>query len=168
TGRSTLAMLAENPGLQALAAYRLGRWLLVSRKTWSIWPVGWLIYYLMSRYVRIVFDIRLHLSADIGSGLYIGHFGGILLRNCSVGSSCSIAHLVCITPAAKGDGPVIEDRVWVGAHVHIVGNHRVGAGSTIGAGGVVTRDVPRGVLCMGNPARIVQPGYDNRAILGLK
>jgi maltose O-acetyltransferase len=32
----------------------------------------------------------------------------------------------------------------------------IGAGTVVGAGGVVTRDLPPGVLAVGNPARVVR------------
>jgi acetyltransferase-like isoleucine patch superfamily enzyme len=49
---------------------------------------------------------------------------------------------------------VIGERVWVGTGVTIVGA-TVGDGAVIGAGSVVTADVPARVLVAGNPARII-------------
>jgi serine O-acetyltransferase len=157
-------LLLDNCGLQALLAYRLGRYLLQVRHRyflWALWPIGWPVYYLLSRYVRVAFDIRLELSADIGPGLYIGHFGAIHVRRCRMGTNCSIGRLTDISPAGDGPGPVIGDRVWMGLHVHIVGNYRVGSGATVSAGAVVRRDVPEAALCLGNPARLVWRNYDN-------
>jgi len=92
-GRTPRQLFLENYGLQALFAYRLGRWLLRARRTyywWPLLPLGWCVYYLLARYVRLAFDIRLELSADIGPGLYIGHFGGLHLHGCSIGANCSV------------------------------------------------------------------------------
>lgn len=161
-------LLFENQGLQALLAYRLGRYLLRARHHWYAWPllpIGWPLYYLLSRYVRAAFDIRLELSADIGPGLYIGHFGAIRLRRCRIGANCSIGRLTDISPVGDGPEPVIGDRVWLGAHVHIVGSYRIGTGATVSAGAVVQRDVPDAALCLGDPARVVWRNYDNRNIL---
>jgi serine O-acetyltransferase len=161
-------LLAGSYGLQALLAYRLGRWLLRVRNHYYVWPLlplGWLLYYLLSRYVRLLFDIRIDLSADIGPGLYIGHFGAIRVRRCLIGANCSIGRLTDITPAADGPGPVIEDRVWIGAHVQIVGNYRIGRSATVSAGAAVRRDVPEKSLYLGNPGRIVMRTYDNRGFL---
>ena len=161
-------LLVEEYGLRALLAYRLGRYLLRAKHEYYLWPllpVGWPLYYLLSRYVRAVFDIRLELSADIGPGLYIGHFGAIRVRRCRIGANCSIGRLTDITPAGDGPGPVIGDRVWMGAHVHIVGSHQIGSGATVSAGAVVRGDVPDSALCLGNPARVVLCGYDNRNFL---
>jgi serine O-acetyltransferase len=170
THRTFRRLFAENYGLQALLAYRLGRWLLRSYHkyySWPLLPFGWALYYLSSRYVRLAFDIHLELSADIGPGFYIGHFGALRVRGCRIGANCSVGRLTEIAPAAGSPGPVIGDRVWLGAHVQIVGTYRIGSDTTVSAGAVVLRDIPDKALCMGNPARIVMRDYDNRSILGL-
>ena len=170
TRPALLQLFSENYGLHALLAYRLGRWLLRAGRRYYLWPLlpcGWLLYLLLSRLARAIFDIRLELSADIGPGFYIGHFGAIRVRHCRIGADCSMGRLTNIMPAAAGAGPDIGDRVWIGAHAQIVGAYRIGSGATIAAGAVVQRDVPPGALCLGNPARVVIPNYDNRGILGL-
>lgn len=50
----------------------------------------------------------------------------------------------------------IEDGVWLGANVTVCPGVRIGAGSTIGAGSVVTRDIPAGVVAAGNPCRVLR------------
>lgn len=49
---------------------------------------------------------------------------------------------------------VIEDNVWIGGRVSIVGNVRIGEGSIIQAGSVVVKDVPKLSIVGGNPARV--------------
>lgn len=52
----------------------------------------------------------------------------------------------------------IEDDVWIGARVTILGNcSRIGKGAVVGACSVVTKDVPEYAIVAGNPARII--GY---------
>jgi serine O-acetyltransferase len=169
--RNVRQLLAANYGLQALLAYRLGRWLLRAQRRyywWPLLPLAWPLYYLLSRYVRVAFDISLELSADIGPGFYIGHFGAIRVRRCRIGANCSIGRLTDIAPAGGGRGPVIGDRVWIGANVQIVGAYRIGTGTTVSAGAVIRRNIPDKALCLGDPARVVMRNYDNRSILGLK
>lgn len=165
---SGLRIVLQNYGLHALVAYRLGRFLLGTRRSfhwWPLWLLAWPAYFLLSAYVRTVYDIRLFLSADIGPGLHISHFGGILVRNCRLGARCSIAQLVQVRSPDGKAGPIIGDRVWIGAHCRITGHFRIGSGSTLGAGSVVQRDIPEKALCLGAPARIIIPGYDNQPIL---
>jgi acetyltransferase-like isoleucine patch superfamily enzyme len=52
---------------------------------------------------------------------------------------------------------VIEDDVWIGAHVTVLKGVRVGSGAVLGAGAVVTRDVPAGAIVAGVPAKVI--GY---------
>jgi serine O-acetyltransferase len=169
--RALWRLFVYSYGLHALFAYRLGRWLLGARGRcylWPLLPVCWPIYYLLSRCVWVAYDIRLELSADIGPGLYIGHFGAIRVRRCRIGANCSIGHLTDISAAADGEGPVVGDRVWIGAHAQVIGPHRIGSGATVGAAAVILGDIPEGVLCLGSPARMVIHNYDNRRILRLR
>lgn len=51
---------------------------------------------------------------------------------------------------------VIEDNVWVTSRVIILGGVRIGRNSIIGAGSVVTYDIPPNVFAAGNPCRVVK------------
>jgi len=50
----------------------------------------------------------------------------------------------------------IGDDVWVGGGAIILPGVRIGSRSVIGAGSVVTRDIPEGVLAAGNPCRVIR------------
>lgn len=56
-----------------------------------------------------------------------------------------------------GKPVVIGSDVWVGGGAIILPGVTVGSRSVIGAGSVVTRDVPEGVLAAGNPCRVIRP-----------
>lgn len=83
----------------------------------------------------------------------------------TIGSGCQIADSVFITTAdhlrgddrslVRGTGAiVIEDDVFIGQNAVVLGGVRIGAGATIGAGAVVTKDVPAGAVAVGVPARL--------------
>jgi maltose O-acetyltransferase len=50
----------------------------------------------------------------------------------------------------------INDDVWIGGGAIICPGVRIGARSVIGAGSVVTKDIPAGVVAVGNPCRVVR------------
>lgn len=50
----------------------------------------------------------------------------------------------------------IGDNVWVGAGVHIMGGVTIGRNSIIGAGSVVTKDIPENVIAAGLPCRMIR------------
>ena len=52
----------------------------------------------------------------------------------------------------------IGKRCFVGAHSILMPGVTIGDGSIVGAGSVVTRDVPAGTIVAGNPARVVRTG----------
>lgn len=163
-----IRLTLNDHGLQALIGYRLGRHLLELKQQQRGRVkrlVGWPLYFLLDRYARAALDIRLELSADIGAGLYIGHFGNVYVERCKLGEHCSIAQSTHLRADENGDGPKIGNRVWIGAHANIIGPFEIGDGATISAGAFVTRNIPGGALCMGKPARVVLMQYDNSEIL---
>lgn len=50
----------------------------------------------------------------------------------------------------------IEDDVWIGSNVVILPGVTIGRNSVIGAGSVVTRDIPPNVVAAGNPCRVMR------------
>lgn len=52
---------------------------------------------------------------------------------------------------------VLGDNVWLGGGVIVCPGVTIGENSVVGAGAVVTRDIPANVLALGNPARVVRP-----------
>lgn len=56
----------------------------------------------------------------------------------------------------KAGGPIIRRGARIGAHVTILPGVDIGEGSLIGAGSVVTKNVPSGMLAYGNPAKVVK------------
>jgi acetyltransferase-like isoleucine patch superfamily enzyme len=51
---------------------------------------------------------------------------------------------------------IIEVEAWIGAHVVVLPGVRIGKGAVIGAGAVVTRDVPAGAISCGVPLRVTR------------
>lgn len=165
-----IGVLFRNYGAQASAVFRFGKFLQRATRAWWFIPLvwaGWLLYLPLRIYVRYGLGIRIDLSADIGPGLYIGHFGNIHLSRCRLGAHCAIGQSTHILPNGDGDGPTIGDRVWIGSHAQVLGSVSIGSGSTISAAAIVRRNVPENSLCLGNPARIIARPYDNRKLLHL-
>lgn len=57
---------------------------------------------------------------------------------------------------AGGAPVIIEDNVWLGMNVIVLEGVRIGQGSVVGAGSVVTRDIPPNSFAAGVPARIIR------------
>ncbi|WP_462323580.1 acyltransferase [Desulfoplanes sp.] len=115
-------------------------------------------------------DIRIKKHVHISRGSYINGIGNVVIGNdCMVGP-----HVVLIsgthnyrdmnTPIRKQGSTkkmiVIEDNVWLAANVNVMPGVRVGEGSVVGAGAVVTKDIPPYSIAVGVPARIIKSRRD--------
>jgi acetyltransferase-like isoleucine patch superfamily enzyme len=56
---------------------------------------------------------------------------------------------------SKGD-IIIEDEVWLGVGVTVLDGVKIGKGAVVGAGSVVTKDIPEGAIAFGVPARVIK------------
>lgn len=59
-------------------------------------------------------------------------------------------------PLKTKGGIVVGDHAWLGVGVIVLSGVRIGNGAVIGAGSVVTHDVPDGAIAVGVPARVVR------------
>jgi serine O-acetyltransferase len=164
-----LRLVVNRAGLQAVLVYRLGRWLQAAWRRPALWPAALLllpVHRLLELWVRVAFDIHLERSAEIGPGLLVFHYGGIRLRNCRLGARCVVHQEVQLEPAEPGGaGPTLGDGVWLGPHARVLGPLQLGDGATVGAGALVTQDVPPRTVVLGAPARVMRVDYDNTELL---
>ncbi len=63
----------------------------------------------------------------------------------------------CVTNLERAGEIVIGDNCWLGGSVTVCPGVHIGEGCVIGAGSVVTRDIPAGSLAAGNPCRVLRP-----------
>lgn len=60
------------------------------------------------------------------------------------------------TQGFKNEFINIHDNVWIGTHVVILPGVNIGQGAIIGAGSIVTKDVPEFSIACGNPAKVIK------------
>lgn len=142
----------------AIWIYRRGRRLLQ-------WPEGirkriaLKIYWLLYRLIETAVGITLPISADIGPGLRIWHFGGIIVHpDAVIGANCTLRQGITIGNR-HNDGPVpkIGNNVEFGAYAQVLGGITIGDNSKIGALSLVLCDVPDGATAVGIPAKVIEP-----------
>jgi serine O-acetyltransferase len=149
--------LVETQGVWATAMYRFGRWT-GERAPAPLRPACKAAYAVGFKLVEILAGISLPARARIGKGLYIGHFGGIIVHpDAVIGERCIIAQGVTIgvLGGPREGVPRIGDDVYLGAGAKILGGVTIGDGATVGANAVVLDDVPAGATAVGVPARMI-------------
>ncbi|MBV9084697.1 MAG: serine acetyltransferase [Acidobacteriaceae bacterium] len=119
-------------------------------------------YVIVRRFLRhysIKYGFDISDSTIIGPGLYLGHFGGVIINPAAVlGSNINIMPGVTIGQTNRGPRkgtPRIGNRVWIGTHAVIVGNVTIGDDALIAPGAYVTFDVPASAVVVGNPGQVV-------------
>lgn len=121
-------------------------------------------------------------NATFGYGTYVASYSTVgrvdFGRFCSIGCFVRIGlprhridavstHPFLEGPTLENQRTVIGNDVWIGAGAILLGHNgglRIGDGAIVGAGAVVTRDVPPYAIVGGNPARIIRYRFDERTI----
>lgn len=95
----------------------------------------------------------IHESARIGNNVKIG--GCVLITDTDAHPMDYVARRSS-NEGTKSAPVVIEDDVWVGAHCIILKGVTIGARSIIGAGSVVTKNIPADCVAAGNPCKVIK------------
>ncbi|MFV0577714.1 MAG: CatB-related O-acetyltransferase [Fusobacterium ulcerans] len=142
--------------------------------------------------VKIFKEVSLEGNIEIGKYSSISGSGTILSSSknkIKIGNFCSIAPNVLILgdyhnfykitsyfifgnlfnekikneKISKGD-IIIEDDVWIGGNSVILSGIKIGRGSVIGAGSVVTKNVPKYSIVVGNPGKVIKKRFSEKEI----
>lgn len=133
-------------------------------------------------------------DAVIGRYSYCGY--GCRITACDIGAFCSISDNVVIGadeppidavstspvfhegrnilkrnfaahPYKRGEQTIIGNDVWIGLGAIVKAGVRIGDGAVVGAGSVVTRDVPPYAIWAGAPAREIRKRFDDKTVRAL-
>lgn len=92
------------------------------------------------------------------------HMGSLIGHESGIGNSVFIAHGVSVSGCCR-----IGDGCFIGTHATVLPRVAIGKWSVVGAGAVVTRDIPPYSVVVGNPARLLRKNEiehtDGRVIL---
>lgn len=130
--------------------------------------------------VKIGYAVKVGRNATIGKWTYIEDFSQIenvkIGKYCSIGVHCHIGpwehpyRKIALSPVVYRDILKLEKNyydntpkvaelgndVWVGDGAIIMGGVKVGTGAVIGAGAVVTKDIPAYAIAVGVPAKVIK------------
>lgn len=139
------------PGVWAMAFHRLAHWLYRGEM------------FFLARFVnhigRLLTAIDIHPGARIGSNFFMDHGFVVIGETAEIGDNVTMYQNVTLggTNPTSGEGgkrhPTIESNVIIGSGAQILGPIVVGERARIGAGAVVTDDVPAGATMVGPKAR---------------
>jgi bifunctional UDP-N-acetylglucosamine pyrophosphorylase/glucosamine-1-phosphate N-acetyltransferase len=119
---------------------------------------------------------RIRPGTELGDGVHVGNF--VELKKSRVGTGSKVNHLSYVGDSRVGSGvnvgagtitcnydgankhlTVIDDDAFIGSNTALVAPVTVGAGATIGAGSVITRDAPAGKLSLARGRQVTVEGW---------
>jgi serine O-acetyltransferase len=144
----------RSPGAHAIVVFRFGSWL--KRRNILLRVFLEPLYFFMFYLIRMKWGIDLNRSADIGEGLYIGHFGSIEVSgDIKIGRNVSISQKTTIGGrSGSGDKkgvPTLGDDVYIGPGAVIYGKINIGNNVKIGPNAVIYKDIPDNAIVVLDP-----------------
>jgi serine O-acetyltransferase len=128
----------------------------------------WVLAFWLKQLNTLIYHNSLATGSSVGSDIRLGHYslGVVVAENVVIGQKVKIWHNVTLTAGMRARGRssppskiIIEDGVTIGTNAVIIAPRgetlRVGRGARIGAGVVVTHDVPFRATVVGPPPRVL-------------
>jgi serine O-acetyltransferase len=158
--RSSLIQIMKlylvSPGYKYSVVMRTATYI---KKTGILFTPLYIVSRLLLRHYEYKFGISIPYNTKIGPGLYIGHYGGIIVNpDAIIGKNCNINHDVTIGAAYGGKSPgvpVIGNNVYFGPGSKVIGGITVGNNVAIGANCVLTKSVPDNAVVAGIPGVVI-------------
>jgi serine O-acetyltransferase len=151
-GVSSLEVLLEWPGVQAVLAHRVAHALHDARVP--------LVPRVIAYSARSLTGVEIHPAANVGDGLFIDHGMGVVIgETADVGNDVTLYQGVTLGGTGFATGkrhPTVGDNVTIGSGAKLLGPIEVGHGAKVGANSVVITDVPPNSTVVGNPGHVVR------------
>ena len=149
--KSALEVALLYPGIHAVWLYRIAH---------ALWQDDHrLAARALSELASLVTGVEIHPAASIGKRLFIDHGTGVVIgETADIGDDVLLYHGVTLggkSMRREKRHPTVEDCATVGANATLIGPITVGEGATVGAGAVVSEDVPAEATVAGNPANVI-------------
>lgn len=147
-------------GQLIMAAFRIAYYLRNRDRITALVGLPYLVFYRLL--VEWVLCVEIPHKTRIGSGMKIHHGHALVIQDsATIGNNCTLRQSTTIGNKKLADGtysraPRLGDGVEVGCSCTLIGPIFVGDHAVIGAGSVVTKDVPAHAVVAGNPARILR------------
>ena len=152
-------------------------WLISPEKLWltsiALQRRGhWMLAFAVKQLNTILYHNSLAPETSVSPDIALGHYshGVVIARNVEIGRRVKIWHNVTLTAGrharrggseAPGEASriIVEDGVKIGTNAVIIAPRgrtlRIGRGARIGAGAIVTEDVPAGATVVSQPSRVL-------------
>lgn len=159
-GDYSLLLLCKNM-LNSNRGFRYSFWLRLCQSQYLLIR---LVAKLMHRRLSTRYQIQIPANTHIGPGLYLGHGTAIIVNEAAViGKNCNLSHFVTIG-SNSGKAAIIGDNVYIGPNSCLIEQVVIGDEATIGAGAIVTKNVPAGATVAGNPAKVISEKTPGRFV----
>lgn len=114
---------------------------------------------ILNHFFSFVYHCDIPQKLKMGNGVKFIHkgLGVVITEGATIGNNVCIQHHVLIGEKNGSDYPIIEDDVIINPYCLILGKVRIGKGSVIGAGSIVTKSIPPNCLYYNK----VTPVYKN-------
>ena len=104
------------------------------------------------------FNHNVHINASVGGEINIGKYvlvgPNVIMRTAN--HKFSDSNILIRNQGHVIGDIIIEDDVWIAAGAILLSGIKIGKGAVIGAGSVVTKDIPSMAVAVGNPAKVIK------------
>lgn len=147
--------LITNASFKVTYWFRIGSYL--KSKQNPLYKPLYLMVAILYKHYQYKTGIQLYLGCKVGGGLVFPHYGCQIIHYAAeLGQNVQIFQGVTIgTTRGKEGTPKIGNNVILFSGARVIGGVTIGDNCVIGAGAVVTKDVPSGCVAAGLPAKVV-------------